>query len=98
MVEAIWENKTADVIDICELFESIESVKDNPQLIFQECPDIVGKLDQIEQAMQPMTMQFINSVSLVAGAEGSVLSFEKLKQFLTNFIEFTDYKTIQYFK
>ena len=97
-VELLWENKTADVIEICELFESIESTEDNPRVVFQECPDIINKLDKIEESMKPMNLQFINSVSLMAAAEGSELSFELLKKFLANFIDFIDYKTIQYFK
>jgi hypothetical protein len=86
------------VIRICQLLESIESLQNNPRMVFNRCPDIVHKLDKIEAPIQPTNMKFINSISLVSNSQNNMLSFEELKQYLKTFIEFTDYKIIQYFK
>jgi hypothetical protein len=93
-----WEAKTEDVIHICNLMESIENVKENPQSLFIRCPDIVQKLGRIEQQKVPQTIRFINSMNLRSQSEDSTCSFEELKLLLQKFVEFTDFKTIQFYK
>jgi hypothetical protein len=95
--EQKWEKKTTDVIQICQLLESIETLQKNPKLLFEKCPNIVHKLDQIDQPIQPTNLKFINSVNLNTNSKPQI-SFEELKNSLKSFIDFTDYKVIQYFK
>ena len=96
--EQEWESKTLDVINICKLMESIENIKESPQSLFIQCPDIVERLSRIEQQMQPETIKFVNSIDLNSQINREPISFEELKLILSKFVGFTDFKTIQYFK
>lgn len=78
--------------------ESIENVRESPETLFVNCPDIVERLSRIEKPMQPDTIKFVNSIDLSTEINKELISFEELKIMLSKFVGFTNFKTIQYYK
>lgn len=95
--EITWENRTEDIKKILELIGKIEEKTIDPKELFDKCPDIISRLEDLSISFESHKVQYLNNLTLVASAEGKQINFDELLIYLNHFIELKDQKILQFF-